>query len=514
MSSTVTDAETFITGPQLAEMLARLAAEEPNRPYLIDHQSAVTTGELDRRVDVAAGRLRERGVDASSRVGVALPVGVDHVVVIFALLRLEALWVPLNPQLKGVPLRHQIDDSGASWAIVEADGALTGELPVSGEAKDLSLPESAQLLAVLPLEKSESLAPRGDASLLMYTSGTTGPPKGVLVNESMLKAAVLGAQHVTEPREGDVFYVWEPLFHIGGAQLVFLPLITEVTLALVPRFSASRFWEDIAYFGVTHLHYLGGVLQILLQLPPSELERRNQVRVAWGAGATPAVRAACAGRFEFELRECYGMTETSSIVTVNRNDPDAGVGEVLPWFEIGISARTGECEVGAETGEILVKGMVPGLLTAGYLGNREATEAARCGEWFLTGDRGYRDAHGSLHFLGRGSDSIRVKGENVSAWQIEDVFGAHPDVDRCAVVGIDAQVGEQDMVLFVTAAEGVEPDLRSILAWGAQRLAPFQVPRYAKVVDSMPLTPSQRVAKHRLSRNLDDAVARAETHRS
>ncbi|WP_309248140.1 AMP-binding protein [Rothia santali] len=346
-------------------------------------------------------------------------------------------------------------------------------------------------------------APRREAVLLMYTSGTTGPPKGVLVTESMLKAAALGALQVTQPRDGDVFYVWEPLFHIGGAQVVFLPLLHRLELALAPRFSASRFWEDVRDFGVTHIHYLGGVLQILLQRPPTEAERENRVRVAWGAGATPAVREACAGRFGFALNECYGMTETSSIVTVNRDDAEGGVGRPLPWFEVSIEATEGKPP---GHGEILVGERVPGLLTEGYLGNPEASRSARSGAWFRTGDHGHLDAAGGLHFDGRGSDSIRVRGENVSAWQVEDVFGLHPDVDRCAVVGVEAEVGEQEMLLLVTAAGGARVDARGLLSWGTERLAAFQVPRYVKVIDEMPLTPSQRIAKHRLSRDLEGAV--------
>lgn len=500
MSSTITDAQTLINGPTLSDLLSNLAAEQPERQYLLYRDGGITAKDLNQLVDTTVAQLRELGVTSGSRVGVALPVGVPHVVVIFALLRLEALWVPLNPQLTGAPLRHQLNDSGASWAIVNDGSDIAGQLPTSGDSQLLDVVENSEALAVIPLETTKSAASSEDARLLMYTSGTTGPPKGVLVSESMLKAAVIGAQGVTKPQPGDVYYVWEPLFHIGGAQMVFLPLIADVALALVPRFSASRFWEDVVRFDVTHIHYLGGVLQILLQRPPSDVERLNRVRVAWGAGATPAVRASCADRFGFQLSECYGMTETSSIVTVNHGDPEGGVGEALPWFDVDIDDANGAA------GEILVKGRLPGLLTAGYLGNRDATESSWNGEWFKTGDRGRRDERGNIHFLGRNSDSIRVKGENVSAWQIEDVFGAHPDVDRCAVVGVDAHVGEQDMLLLVTAAAGSKPEPSSILEWGKQRLASFQVPRYAKVIESMPLTPSQRVAKHRLSRDLSEAV--------
>lgn len=504
---TIADAEALGHGSGLARKLADCAARNPSRPYLVDHDRSVTAGELDRRASAVAAEMEELGVTARSRVAVSLPVSVDHVAVIFALLRLGAVWVPLNPQLTGSPLQHQLDDSSVRWVITETRSALAEELSPGEAGQGAHRLGGSAGLAVIPIETG-SAPPQveKDTCLLMYTSGTTGPPKGVLVSESMLQAAVLGTQYVTEPRPGDVFYVWEPFFHIGGAQMIFLPLLEEVQLALAPRFSASRFWNDIRQFDVTHIHYLGGVLQILLQLDPTPAERENRVRVAWGAGATPALRKACAERFDFGLRECYGMTETSSIVTVAGSGPDGGIGQALPWFEVMIADSSGRPAGEGEPGEILVRGCVPGVLTVGYLGNDAATAAVQEGEWFRTGDRGRQDENGSLHFLGRNSDSIRVRGESISAWQIEDIFSGHPEVDRCAVVGVDAEVGEQDMLLCVSSATGADVDLSAILDWGARRLARFQVPRYAKVVESMPLTPSQRVAKHRLSRSLDGAT--------
>ena len=522
------EAEAILGGPGLSEALRRLAAEEPGRPYLRDRDRAVGAAELDSRVDDAVALLREAGLGEQDRVALALPVSVEHVTLIFAVLRLGALWLPLNTKLKGEPLRHQLADSGTDVVIAEDGAELLAELPAAEPPEELPLPGAPGGPALMVRlgraafgepetgrggadagrdghgTQGAERAAREDAVLLMYTSGTTGPPKGVLVSETMLTGAAIGALQVTRPEPGDVFYVWEPLFHIGGAQVVFLPLFREIELALAPRFSASRFWEDVRDFRVTHVHYLGGVLQILLQLPESRAERESGVRVAWGAGATPAIREACSRRFGFELNECYGMTETSSIVTVNRNDAEGGIGRPLPWFEVSVDESAPGTPPGQ--GEILVGERIPGLLTRGYLGNPEASRKARDGAWFRTGDNGHLDDAGNLHFDGRGSDSIRVRGENVSAWQVEDVFGLHPGVDRCAVVGVDAQVGEQEMLLLVTRAEGASLDPSALLDWGRERLAGFQVPRYAKVVEEMPLTPSQRIAKHRLSRSLEGAT--------
>lgn len=510
---TTDQAEALALGRSAAARLAEQAAADPRRLYAVEEGRATTLADFDELVDAVAATLAESAVDDRTRVAIALPTTVLHAAVIFAVLRRGALWVPLNTQLKGAPLEHLLTDSGATHLVGELESDIVAAVDDVGRSRqgqeigrngEISDPAGTQV-RIWRIDGGQALPdPVPDTSVLMYTSGTTGPPKGVRVSESMLRASAIGAINVTDVRPGDVLYVWEPLFHIGGAQTLLMPLYSESHLALTPRFSASRFWEDVCRVGATHVHYLGGILQILLQLPQSDAERRHGVRVAWGAGATPAVWDACERRFGFALHECYGMTETSSIVTVNRGERGGGVGAPLPWFEVRIDGQP-EQQSG-EVGEILVRPRVRGLVTPGYLGNEAATRKAHDGEWFRTGDHGQWDASGRVHFQGRASDSVRVRGENVSAWQVEDVFAQHPDVDRCAVVGVTADVGEQEMLLLLTAADGRSADPEAVRAWGADQLARFQVPRYVKVIEAMPLTPSQRVAKHRLPTDLADAI--------
>lgn len=509
---TIDHAEALARGPSIAARLREHAAAYPARPYAVEQGRTTTLAELDALVDRIAEALSAAGVDGSARVAISLPTTVLHAAAIFAVLRRGALWVPMNLQLKGAPLEHLMADSGASHLIAASESAIVTsveEVRRSRHGASLDggrvIPDPTGVDArIWRIDDGIALDPVPDTSVLMYTSGTTGPPKGVRVSETMLRASAVGAIHVTDVRPGDVLYVWEPLFHIGGAQMLLVPLYSDSHLALAPRFSASRFWDDVCRVGATHVHYLGGILQILLQLPDSEAERRHGVRIAWGAGATPALWAACEQRFGFSLHECYGMTETSSIVAVNRGEREGGIGRPVPWFDVRLD---GQAEPSAGTdAEIVVRGRIPGLTTAGYLGNDEATSKARDGEWFRTGDHGAWDESGRLHFRGRASDSVRVRGENVSAWQVEDVFGQHPDVDRCAVVGVSADVGEEEMLLLLTAADGRVLDPEAVRAWGVDRMARFQVPRYVKLIDEMPLTPSQRIAKHRLPTGLDDAI--------
>lgn len=501
--------------PSLLSDAARRSAE---RPYVTFAGTEVTVGELHLRVRRLAAELASCGVTAGSRVAVALDNSVAHLSLILALFELDLVWVPVNVRLRGRPLVHVFTNSGATHLITTTDSAVVAAL--SQRADDgVGLNNGPSRLTALAgdgefglwtlvgtgtgtgTSTSAPIAPGTRA--IMYTSGTTGPAKGVQVTDTMLRAAALGCLEVTGLIPGDVMYLWEPMFHIGGAQVALVPLLADVTVAMTSAFSASRFWPEVVQTRATHIHYLGGILQILLKQAPSPLERRHTVRVGWGAGATPAVWSACQRRFGLALHECYGMTETSSIVTVNRQGPEYGAGLPLAWFDVEVDPGS----AGQQAGEIIVRGRLPGLITPGYLGNdAETARAATEGGW-RTGDLGVLGEAGQLHFRGRMTDSVRTRGENVSAWEVENSFALHPAVEHCAAVGVPSEFGEQDiMLLVVPSADAAGVDPHELSRWAEDQLASFQLPRYVKVVRELPLTPSRRIAKGRLDASIDGAV--------
>ena len=476
--------------------LAAAASATPDREYARTPQGSLGLAELEALVDHWCDLLGRHGIRAGVRVLVGLDNSIDHVAIIFALLRVRALWIPVNPRLRGDSLTHLVKDSSPSHVIVERGGAFSEELVTAGLVPptgiDLAGTGDQHQLSVFRRDDGPGAETGPDVVAIMYTSGTTGPAKGVQVTDLMLRASALGVLCVAEPEPGDRFFIWEPIIHIGGAQVLLLPLFTDLSIAMVPRFSASRFWTDVAATGSTHIHYLGGILSMLLRQQSRPEETTHRVRIAWGAGADDDMIAACKERFGIEVRECYGMTETSSLTTANVSGAGHGVGQPLPWLEVDLA------DVESGVGAIRVRGRRPGLITPGYLGNTEATETARDNDWWRTGDLGEWDADGNLHFRGRGNDSIRVRGENVSAWQVESVFLGHPGITLCAAVGIAAEVGEQEIVLLVVPSADRPSDPEEWWAFAADRLAPFQVPQWLGIVDSLPLTPSQRVAKKQI----------------
>ncbi len=474
------------------------AATEPERVFASFAGVPIRFAELDRQSAGLATALRQKGIAVGDRVAVMMRNNPATLAVLFAIARAGAVWVPVNAQQKGEGLKYILEHSGPKVLIVDAD--LMATVEASGAVWDglaLVPADRLDLLFSTPPETDLPLPGPEAPFALMYTSGTTGRPKGVIVTHLMLRLAGEGVARVSAAGPSDVFFVWEPLYHIRG-----------VRLAMVDRFSASRFWDQVRAEGATHIHYLGGILQILLKQPARADDRRHDVRIAWGGGCPKEVWEPFERRFGIQIRECYGMTEASSITTCNDTGLVGSVGRPMPWFEVLLLDEAGQMVPRGERGEIVVATRLPGALTPGYYANADATARALRNGRLHTGDLGSWDGAGNLQFHGRMTDNVRCKGENVSAWEVEHVAGSHPAVEECAIIGVAAEVGEQDIKLFVKPKAGARIGAPELLAWLEPRLASYQLPRYVAVVDDFERTPSQRIMKHRLSTATDECFDR------
>jgi crotonobetaine/carnitine-CoA ligase len=453
----------------------------------------------------AAAWLDTRGVRSGDRVAVVAGNGTPgHLALIFGLTLIRAAWVPVSTRLRGDSLRHLLTDADPTLVLVDEASA------PAVQAVEVFAEELAPAAWPAGDEPAADGSP-DDVLALIYTSGTTGPPKGVQLTERMWLAAARGAQRAAVCESGDRLLVWEPWCHIGGAQVLLLPLLGDVALAILERFSARTFWADAARLRATHMHHLGGIAQILLRQPPSDLDRTHGVRVSWGGGIDEATWLELERRFGVRVHECYGLTETSSICTVNTEGPGAGVGRPLPEFSIRVVAPDGSLLSAGSTGRIQVSDSGAGLLTPGYFRQPEATAAARSGEWWDTGDLGRLDPDGTLHFRGRASDSVRRRGENVSAQWVERALLAHPAVVEAAVIAVPSELADEEILAYLVVDEPVDAD--ALLAHCQHRLADFEVPRFVRFVHALPKTPSQRVAKGSLDRSTDGCLD-LEAHRA
>lgn len=456
-----------------------------------------------------AGRLVERGIIRNSHVLTMLPNSIDHALLFLALARVEAITAAIAPDQAGPGLKHIVETLNPDLIIATPKAGLA--LEAVGVAGDLIVcfdPGKAPLADTICAASSKlgnHSASLDDVRAIIFTSGTTGPPKGAQVTERMLVASAWGAALAADAETDDRFLLWEPLYHIGGSQLLVLALLLPIRLFLVPKFSASQFWHQIRQYRITKLHYLGGVLEILLAQPKRPVDGDHSVQLAFGAGARRDVWKRFEQRFKIPLREVYGLTEASSFSTINRGCGIGSIGRAVPWIEVGLQDTNGREVANGEQGEIVIKPKVDGLLTPGYLGEPAATNALLQNGALRTGDLAARDDTGALFFKGRKKDAIRVRGEIISAWEVEAALLSHRDIAECAAIGIDGEIGEQEILIFIRPVAHASCDLSALADWSRENMPRRIRPRYWRFIEDFPRTPSARIAKPKLPRGTDQA---------
>ncbi|WP_050475631.1 AMP-binding protein [Herbaspirillum rhizosphaerae] len=465
------------------------------------------------RVASMQGWLAGRDVKQGDRVALMLENGLDHMALIYALMLTGVVWVPVNTRLKAPGISYLLGHCRPDLFIAQRTFAEPlGELAdLDGKLAWLDdLIEATQTSPVQGLPQAAAVA-TDHPLCLIYTSGTTGAPKGVVFTHRMMRIASEATRIVSDVKAGNRMFVWEPLCHIGGAQMLLVPFLEQTELHIVERFSSSKFWQQIETAQATHLHYLGGILDILAQLPPQVQPARHSIRVAWGAGVSAKAWDGILERLQLTLRECYGMTEGSSFATVNATGKRGSIGRALPWLKVELLDDSGAAVPTGEIGQIVVSSDIDGCFLPGYLDNPKATAEALQNGKLHTGDLARRDADGDLYFVGRKTDSMRVRGENVSAWEIERVFVMHPAIAAAAAVGVESEVGEQEILLYVQFKEGQSSSFAELAEWAKSKLASYQAPRYYLQADSFETTLSERIKKHLLQRDIGAAWDRQRT---
>ncbi|MBN9444662.1 AMP-binding protein [Bosea sp. (in: a-proteobacteria)] len=497
-------------GVTIGELWDRRAARDPAHVYCRFEDRDWTVGELDERINRLANALLAQGLVKGDRVALMLPSHPDHIVAIFALAKAGLVRVPVNVHLKGASLdfvfdrfepRAIIADRAYSEVLAPIVGRLPG-LKVVWRGTDAPADFAAIIDAASPARPAVSVM-ADDIIAITPSSGTTGEPKGVLKTDRSLRAGPMGTLALTGARSGDVLLLWEPLHHGAGVAVLIAAVMEPLTLAMVEKFSASRFWDQVRRYDVTHIHYLGGVLPLLLKQPGSPLDRDHKVRMAWGGGCPVDVWRAFEQRFGVVLREGYGLSEMTTFVTINPEGRLGSCGRPLPFYDVRLQGEDGvEVPVG-EPGEIVVRPREEGLAFKGYFRMPEAGAALVKDGWFSTGDLARRDEDGFLFYAGRRKDSVRRRGVNISAWEVERIILTHDEIEECALIGVPSEMGDDDLKLFIRTAEGRSTDPLALLRWCESRMPYFQIPRYVETIAEFPKTPTQRIKKSDLSRGVD-----------
>lgn len=505
----------FSTNDNVPKLLAQSAATNPQHVYCRVDGVDVTYADLAEQVREASNMLYAEGVRPGMHVAVMLSHHLDHIVTFFALMRLGAVQIPVNTALKGMGLSHIFSHAHPAILIADQEYSPTLDEVITQRASAMRVLWRCSEGATVHRARSV-LYPQGDSPQapavpqadstvrqILYTSGTTGAAKGVIMPDRMIRAAALGSTWIGQIKAGSVLHFWDPIYHVFGTEVLVLALMVPVTLVLVPRFSASRLWDEARANGVTHIHFVGGVLQLLMKQPESPADKTHGVRIAWGGGCPVEIWRPFEERFGVHIHEGYGMTETSSFSTINPEGKLGSIGRTVPYFDVQLVDDAGKTLPAGEVGEIRVRGKEPGVLVQAYYDNPEATASALRDGWLYTGDLAKQDEEGHFYFIGRKKDSLRRRGENVSAWEVERVFNQHPDVEECALVGVRNEYADEDLKLFVKRRND-RLSAEQLIEWSLPRMAAFQVPRFVAFVDRFQKTPTERIQKQILSKMIDD----------
>lgn len=475
-----------------------------------------------RRAEQAAAALASLGIRRGDRVALVLPNSLEFMDLWFGVSLLGAVLVPVNTGLKGDGLRYIVEHSEARVVVVDEDlvETLEAALPVGSGPEhrfsrgDADPPRGWWRLGELtagghPAPERPKLEPADLASIL-YTSGTTGLPKGVMcTHNSYPTAAYEFTQRYVQIRPDDVLYTSLPLFHVNAQSLTTCgSIVSGRPMVLAPRFSASGFFDDLRAHRATVFNYIGAMLTMLYKQPQRPDDAGNPARLTVGGAAPAELWRDFEDRFDLTILEIYGLTETATFC-LGSPPGDIRVGEIgkpVSWSEVRIEREDGSEAPDEEPGEIVIRSKRPDTLFLGYYKNEDATREAMRGGWFHSGDRGRRDADGYFVFIDRLKDAIRRRGENISSYEVERIVNSHPLVAESAAVGVPSELGEEDVMVVVVLKEDGELDPAELVGFCRERMASFMLPRYVKLKTELPKTATQRVQKYQLrDEGADDA---------
>ena len=424
-------------------------------------------------------RYRSAGYASGHRVALQLPNCPEFLLHFLALNALGIAVVPLNPESRPAERDYVLQHSEAHAVITRDNLQAPPPAPDPGEARECAL---------------------------LYTSGTTGRPKGCLLSNFYFLN--VGRRYLDQGglcaiRHGEERLITPlPLFHMNALAVSTTAMILAAGCVVqLDRFHPRSWWRDVAESGATIVHYLGVMPAILIALPPGEFDRAHRVRFGYGANANPKDHAAFEARFGFPLIEAWAMTETGggAVIAASQEPRHVGtrcIGRPLPGLEINIDD---------DSGELLVRQAGPDPrrgFFSGYLKDEAATEEAWRGGWFHTGDAVRRGPDGQLHFVDRRKNIIRRSGENIAALEVEAALADHPAVAQVAVIAAPDPVRDEEVLACIVLKEGARASMelaRALQQQCLERLSYFKAPGYVAFIDELPTTSTNKVQKAKLA---------------
>ena len=522
-----------MTWPRLLE---RQALRNGEKIYLIFEGRRWSYSEVERLTRQLARGLLSFGIQPGDHVALFLGNCPQTLFLNFALGCIGAVSCPINTAAKGDLLAYFLNTSGASAIVVGAASLVRYEeieSRVSAVSRILIVPEAliAQddaptatrgyggtcsavasydtLMQANPDTPLPSVGPHGPQAI-MFTSGTTGPSKGIVVTHAQSFRFSIGRVEYLGLQADDVVYTCLPLFHGNALNAAAVPaFVADATLVLSRRFSTRSFWSDVRENRVTQFNLLSSMTNILWGMPPSPLDRDHRVRQCTMV-PVPLFAPEFAKRFGIEIVSSYSLTDFGQGTFLQPGAPAdklRSAGRPRPDVElIIVDDEDGVLQAG-EAGEICLRSSDPTLSGRSYYHMpKETAEANRRG-WFHTGDRGYIDKDGYLFFVDRKKDAIRRRGENISSWEVEQVIARHPDVAEVAVYAVRSEFSEDEVMASVVCRDGRAINPTDMIRFCESNMAYFMVPRYLEFLTDLPRTLTEKVQKQELRKRAEAQLA-------
>jgi carnitine-CoA ligase len=495
----------------LPAMLQRQAKRYGSHPLAVTHDDSISFEQAPDLAARFAGTLVGGGIRPGDRVALMCSNRADFFKVYCGCAWLGAVVVPINIASRGPQLQHILTNSGARLLIIEAElldafdhvniGALALEcIWCIGEQVRTAF-DRLPVSAVPP--RAQAIEPGGTdpAQLLaiLYTSGTTGPSKGVCCPQAQYFWWAVNGIRNLEIREADVLCTSLPLFHSNALGTFYKAVLSGSTVVAEPRFSASRFWQSLVQHRATATYVLGAMVPILLAREPTAEERGHRVRCGLGPGVPANLHIAFEQRSGIRLIDGYGSTETNFVIGSTTAEQRPGsMGKICPGYHARVIDRNGDDAPPGDPGELILRSDDPLSFATGYFAMPQETAASFRDGWFHTGDRVVREADGSFRFLDRLKDAIRRRGENISSYEVEQVLLSNPAVAAAAVFAVPSELAEEEVMAAVVRRPGSVLSEDALHEFCKPRLARFALPRFIEFVDALPMTENGKVQKFRL----------------
>jgi carnitine-CoA ligase len=515
-------ADTWSLGEQdtVIAALERAVAAHPDRVLLDFSGDLYTYAQVDQLSTRLANSLASLGVHAGQTVVTMLDNNIDAVISWLAVNKLCAVSVPINTALRGDFLRHQLADAGAPVVICEGDyveriAAVADQLHEVKRVlyRDTTPVAVCGTLALAPLDAHRgsddtplSRKPNPwELACLIYTSGTTGPSKGCMISYNFMCSLARQQLRAGPATASDITITPLPLFHMNALAVGILSnILVGARVAIVARFSVSKFWSEVERSGATIASILGGMGGLLANAPDDEAARRcfGQIHTVRGNPFTETTKQIWHERFGAKQvgGNGYGLTEACVITSLAAGEYAApgSSGKRIPEYDVRIVDDL-DRELPPNTpGEIVCRPLQPDVMFMGYWRRPEDTLKLMRNMWFHTGDIGKFDDQGFFYFVDRKKDYLRRRGENISSFEMEAAFSRHPDIAEVAVHAVPSDKGEDDVKVTAILNPDATLSAESLFHWATQAVPYYALPRYIEFRDKLPKNPQGRILKYQL----------------